>query len=165
MISKGKHKGRAVTAVLGFTEKSGKEQVLVDFEIVDGPHAGEHISWFGFFTDATTDTTIGSLRHCGWKGDDLSNLEGVNDNEVELVVEHETYDNKERAKVRWVNKIGGATLKHAMTDAESKSFAARMRGAVIAQRAKGGAPPNGTARAPDRKSSDGDPGPEDGDLF
>jgi hypothetical protein len=159
MIENGKYKARATMGTLGKAD-TGTHQVLVDFEITDGQHKGQHIAWFGSFTDKTMDRTIESLRHCGWVGDDLDRLEGIDANEVELVIEQEEYEGKPRARVRWVNRIGsGATLKHPLTPAEARSFAQSMRGAVIAQRSKQPRQ-NSTPRR-----DDGDPGPEDNDRL
>jgi len=137
----GYHKARALFGALGFTSK-GTEQVAVEFEITEGDCKGEHITWFGFFTDQTTDRTIESLRNCGWQGDDLSDLSGLGDLEVSLDVGEEEYEGKTHLRVKWVNAPRtGVTLKQAMTDAEAKAFAQRLKGAVIAQRSKSGAAP------------------------
>jgi hypothetical protein len=163
MIGNGKYKARATTGALGKAD-TGSYQVLVDFEITDGDHKGSHLAWFGYFTEKTQDRTIESLRHCGWVGDDLDNLTGINTNEVQIVVELEEHDGKTRPKIQWVNALGsGMKLKNPLSVADAKSFAQRMKGAVIAQRAKAGAAPNG--RPAGARRDDGDPGPADEDLF
>jgi len=74
MIPKGTYRARATEAEFGFTN-TGTEQVAVLFEVVeDGEFQGERITWFGFFTDATSERTIQALRVCGWAGDDLGDL-------------------------------------------------------------------------------------------
>lgn len=138
---------RAKPAEWGLGEtQGGKEQVVVRFDIIT-PGVPEHsMTWFGFFTDATFDRTVESLRHCGWKGDDLSNIEGL-DQEVELVIEDEKYEEKTRAKVQWVNRIGGLALKAPLDPDKAKGFAASMRDRIRALDAVNGtrATPRSTA--------------------
>ena len=137
--------------------KNGKDQVVVLFAYV-GEDGEEHmIRWYGFFTEATTDRTLDSLRYCGWTGDDLSNLEGLDANEVELVLEEEEYEGKLNTKVKWVNGPSRFELKNPMNQAQAKSFAERMRGKVVAhkQKAGGGAAPRGTTKRRDEFADDG----------
>jgi hypothetical protein len=135
MIDKGTYKARAVEGALGFTSNDN-EQVAVLFETIE-PQP-RRITWYGFFTEATSERTLESLRHMGWKGDDLSDLSGITDNEVYIVVDHEDYQGKTQARVRWVNSGAGGALamKATMDKARAQAFAARMKGAVVAQRQK-----------------------------
>lgn len=151
MIPVGKYKARATEGGLGLT-KGGREQVAVAMSIVDGDQAGNSLTWFGHFTPDTTSRTLESLRHLGWKSDDLSDLDGILDNEVEIVVEHDVYNGKTSAKIAWVNRLGtGLALKERLDPAAAKAFAARMRGEVVAHNAKakaaGGATPKHQERS------------------
>jgi hypothetical protein len=141
MIEQQTVKARAVEAALGKTSTGG-EQIAVLFQLLEGPNEGQRITWYGYFTDKTLDRTLESLDHCGWEGDDLSNLDGIDRNEVYLVIEHEPDQQGEiRARVRWVNAAGGIAMQNRMDAASAASFAARMRGEVLARRqAKGQAP-------------------------
>ena len=134
MISLGKHKARAIEAALGLTS-TGKEQVAVAFEIIDGPHTGETINYYGYFTEKTAKRTMESLRILGWSSDDLTDLSDVT-GECTLVVEHEPDQNGDmRARVRWVNPPGGGLdLKEKLEGGAAKAFAARMRGLAAASR-------------------------------
>jgi hypothetical protein len=177
MISAGRHKARAVEGALGMTG-TGKEQVGVMMEITAGEHAGETITWYGFFTEKTIERTMESLRHMGWSGDDLSDLTGIDANEVTIVIEHETGDDgKERARVKWVNAGGGGLAMRDVMDADAaKAFAQRMKGAAIASRQAMGAPPAqrsngggqrggyGSGSGGSRGGYDDDPGPDDRDI-
>src|ERR1700737_157979 len=111
MLPKGRYRAKAVDAQLGFSPNKGTEQVVVEFEILDEEHAGERITWIGYFAENTSERTIESLRICGWKTDDVSDLRGIGDNEVQLVVEHEPYQGKTFARVQFVNRIGGINMK------------------------------------------------------
>lgn len=150
MINEGRYKARGVEAALGFTG-TGKEQVAILLEITEGEHAGDRITWYGFFTEKTTERTFESLRALGWSGDDLADLASTSANEVSIVVEHEE-DNEgtPRARVRWINGGGGIAMRDTMDAGAAKAFAARMKGQAIAsrQRAKPGAPPANGRSAP-----------------
>lgn len=101
----------------------GKPQVLVNFEIIDGPYAQRRLPWWGSFNSKLPEgskakltpmqRTIQSLRFCGWVGDDI--MDAVNQdlgNEVSIQVEHaQSPDGKyTNAKVAWVNKAGGGQV-------------------------------------------------------
>lgn len=165
MISAGRHKARAVEAVLGRTGE-GRPQVAVGFQIIDGEYAGELITWYGYFTEKTQETTLKALRTCGWSTDSLANLAGVTDNEVSVVVEHEKNDQGETiAKVRWVNSIGGIAMKNRMSAAEANAFAAQMMGVVLAQKQGGPglAKTRVPAPAPPPAHANGSTGTDDAD--
>lgn len=155
MTMHGTYKARTLSGGLGYTSK-GTEQVGIDFQITEGPHEGQHITWYGFFTDKTADRTIESLRICGWEGDDLCDLTGIEKNEVELVIEAEDYTDsrtgeiKTGSRVRWVNRIGGSgfSMRDAMDATQAREFAARMRGRVVALRGNGQAPRRPAQAAP-----------------
>jgi hypothetical protein len=119
MISAGSYRAQAVDGHLSYTSKNN-EQVVVKLAIVGGPQDGQQITWYGFFTDACFDRTVQSLRHCGWKGDDVSALAGLDANEVEIVVEHSEYKGKVTPTVRWINQAGGGA---GMSPVQAKDFA------------------------------------------
>lgn len=150
---------------------SGKEQIAVMFELV-GDHAGQTITWFGYFTENTVDRTLDSLRHCGWDSDNIAELDNLNANEVELVLDEEEYEGKVRTKVKWVNRPARLMMKEQMTPAAAAAFAQRLRGKTVAHKQKYGAQPKpqaapaGRTRSP---ASDGPPPdewvpPEDDDI-
>ena len=153
-IEAGTYKARAgapETAQFGYT-KNDNEQIAVVFTIVEGPHEGHRITWFGnFSSEKSTEIAVKALRACGWAGNDMSDLTGIDSLDVEIVVELEEYDGKTRTKVKWVNALGGGAVKleKTMSDAQRRAFAARMRGVAA------GVAPIGGARAPAPRS----PGP------
>src|SRR6185436_7953269 len=136
VIEAGKYRARATDAKLGVAQ-TGSDTVAVAFELLD--HPGNHITWYGYFTEKTVERTMEALRYCGWTGDDVSDLAGIDANEVELVIEHEE-DQKGtmRARVKWVNRPGSskAQLKTEMNDSQKRSFAAKMKGYALASKAK-----------------------------
>jgi len=136
-IPKGRYRARAVTWGLG-TAATRREQVAVEFELTDDEWRGQRITWYGFFgndpgrgTKTPTQITVEALRACGWQGDDISELDGLDANEVELVIEPETFRGETRSKVKYVNRPSGLGLRAPMTHDQARAFAARMKGDVI----------------------------------
>jgi len=115
--------------------KNGTQQAYVAFEILRGPQAGQKIGWLGFFSDLAVERTLKSLRYCGFSGDDLHVFPSQRpDNEVDIVIEHEKYNDKVSAKVQWVNAPGGGSFKmaNAFGDKELRSFGAMLKGKLKA---------------------------------
>ena len=171
-LETGTHRAKAVqgNAVLGFTS-GGKEQVAVLLRFIGGPNDGQHVTWYGFFTEKTEERTLESLRFLGWQGSDISDLSTVGDDdapEVDAVLEEETNDRGEsNVRVRWINRIAGVALKDRMNESQAKAFAARMKGKALALDQRSGAPKNngsaGARRPPAR--DDAPPPHTDDDVF
>jgi hypothetical protein len=142
----GTFKARAKEWALGLSSTS-KEQVAVLFEITQGEHAGKAVTWFGYFTENTTERTLDSLRHCGWDGDNFVELKGLDANEVEIVVEEEEYEGKRRTKVQWVNRPSRLAMREPMNGQAQAAFAAKMRGKALQHKQKYGAQPAPSAAA------------------
>lgn len=129
----------------GESKNKGTPQVVVNFELVgESEHAGRRIAWIGYFPPDNQDVsrrTVESLRYCGFFGVDLAlAVTQKLDQKVQIVIDHEQYDGKTRAKVQWVNRAGGGAYR--LTDGMSKGaltrFAAQMKG--IVQSTESGAP-------------------------
>jgi hypothetical protein len=140
MIANGVYRARAIQGALG-QASTGKDQVAVEFELLTEGMEGQHITWFGYFTDPTWERTVESLRTCGWQGDDLSDLTGLGSSEVDLVIEQEEYDGKIYARVKWINKPGGMSLKAPMSPERAKQFASEMKGRILSLKKNGAAKP------------------------
>lgn len=167
MIDEQTVRARAVEGALG-TASNGTEQVGVQFVLLEGPDEGKNITWYGFFTEKTVDRTIESLRLCGWQGDDLSDLTGIDANDVYLVIAHEENQKGETiARVQWVNgQPQGLAMKDRMDEGTAKAFAERMKGHVLAAKARTkGSSPNAPKKAPGPNAANGGndfaPGNED----
>lgn len=148
-MENGTYRARATSWVLGETS-TGKEQVAVEFSLTDPELQGERIAWYGFFTEKTFERTIESLRACGWTGDNLEDLSGLDANEVDLVIEQETYEGKTTPRVRWVNRPGAIGVKTALAPEKAKTFAAKMKAqirAFDASQGKKAAPASSSAPA------------------
>lgn len=160
----GTFKARAKEWGLGHSA-TGKEQVAVLFEVTQGEHAGKSFTWFGFFTENTTERTLDSLRHCGWDGDNFVEMKGLDSNEVEIVVEEEEYEGKVRTKVQWVNRPSRLAMREQMNAQAQAAFAAKMRGRAVQHKQKYGAQPAPTAAKPSTQGKpwdDMDPDPSSG---
>jgi len=112
--------------------KEPKKQVAINFELLEGPDAGERMVWFGYFSDATWERTVESLRYCGFKGDDLSDVVNQKLNqEVSIVVKHEEYQGETKARVAWVNKArSGFKMTAPMANKDLALFASAMKSRV-----------------------------------
>lgn len=142
MIAKGKHKATKAGGDFGFTSGGG-EQVGISFQLTE---TGDSITWYGYFTEKTRDSTCKTLANLGVKPD-LSNVGESNDIEVTLVVEHEENNEGQMvAKVRWVNIGDGVAMSKRMDQGQRAAFASRI-GGLIAKAASGQPPVNGV-RAP-----------------
>lgn len=142
MIDPGTYMARATGAELGYTS-GGKEQLAIAFSLVDQP--GQRITWYGGFSTeingnakkSPCERTFETLRTCGWQGDDLSDLSGIEENEVEIVIDIEADQNGVgRNRVKWVNAPGGGgpAMKNVMPPDQKKAFAAKMKGAALASK-------------------------------
>lgn len=160
-MEKATYSARAFAISFGEADnENSTKQVGVTFEIVEevtmsdettgwNP-TGETISWIGFFTDKTAARSIESLCHCGWKGEDLSEFDGMDESAVRaalpdvvsLACEPEEYKQEWRLRVQWVNRHGGGRMafKKPIAGNDLKSFAAQMRATVKGVRGAGGAP-------------------------
>jgi hypothetical protein len=157
MINKaGTYKAKATDEViLGQSRTKGTPFVGIYFKVTEGEFAGQLIKWEGWLTEKTAERVIESLQHCGWRGDDMSELprnpNGLTDNEVEIVVEMEPYNGddpdkqgKSYPKVQWVNRAGGKPkfAGESMDVAQAAAFGKRFRGLAIALKTKAGVTPS-----------------------
>jgi len=160
MIEIGTYKGHATHCQLGYTN-AGNEQVAVRFKL----ESGHMLTWKGYFSEKTTDTTLRALRSCGWQGTDIGEVDGDDGkilcNDVELVVEHEP-DREDPSKmwprIRWVNSVGNPhlELKKRMDQGQRAAFAQRLMGTVLAQQqsSKQDAPPPEPERQQSNRSDE-----------
>lgn len=140
---KATYSARAIGCYFGKAgeDGTGNAQVFVPFRISfeDGD---EHITWAGTLTSdggKAFEIAIKALRTLGWQGDDLTELEDLDEdgaakllpNQVEIVCDMDEYNGERKLKVKWVNAPGGGKMtKHALAGADLKTFAAQMRGTI-----------------------------------
>lgn len=178
IITAGLHRAVLRGASLAHSTNN-KAEVGLGFEIVGegDPDAGRFITDFNYpeASDISGDIFVEKTRLVGYAGDDLEEFvqlakDGKLVNEVDLVVEHDLYNGKTNAKVKYVNRVGGGMLvpKNPMAPHEVKSFATRMKAKFKAYTgAKRSATPSATPRqgalpnpahpnAPGQRSADED---------
>lgn len=177
----GRYKAVAVDGGLG-ESSTGKEQVAVAFKLSESGEAqGAQLTWYGYFTEATVESTHRALRACGWQGTNLAELLDFktaipNPAEVELVIEQEPVNDKDgiqgvdsngnpltRARIRWVNEAGKMALKTALAPDKAAAFAARMKGKMLALDQANKSPRTNGAPAP-RQSPPRDHAKDPGEI-
>jgi len=118
----------------GYT-RNGHEHVAVPLEVIEGEAAGQSITWFGNFgTDKGIEIAVKALRACGWEGDDIANLVGIEKNEVEIVLALNEYEGKSRLQVQWINRPGDGKVKlqQPMNGQQRTLFGQRVRAQMLA---------------------------------
>jgi hypothetical protein len=171
LIPEGTWRARAVTAELGYTA-ADNEQVgvaLVFSPDQDPDVDGRPTTWYGSFSEKSLKHTLKALRTCGWAGDNLADLSGIDANEVEVVVAHEDdLEGQPRARAKFINPIGagGVAMRSKMSEDQARAFAERMRGPVLASTAPPSAAPKpAPARQPKRQpAAAGTPAPDDDNV-
>lgn len=162
MIEIGRYEARAVDWKLGISSQ-GTEQIAALFQLDDG----RTVAWYGYFSELTAEKTIEQMEIMGWDGVDISNPQGLDANKVQIVVEHEEgQDGKTRARVRWVNRIGGVAVKEELKGGALIAFKQRMQGLLLSRRQGQPRPaqPRQPAQRNDYQDSDYGFTPEDDDI-
>jgi hypothetical protein len=137
LVPVGTYRAKALQWVLTEIGEKKTPAVAIEFAFVD-PELGK-ITWDGWLSEKALERTVESLRHCGWEGSDVSELHGLDANEVELVIEHEEYEGNTYAKVRWVNRGGGLSHKTPLSGHAAKFFASQLKDKIKALDASKGA--------------------------
>jgi hypothetical protein len=148
MIGNGYYDANMVTwGLIESKSESNPEQFAIEFEIAEGEHAGETITWFGFFSDAAFPYTMEKIRKAGLVGDDLRKLARSSDGTVRIGVKVEEYNGEARAKV---SSIGGGSVvaSKALPADRAASFSERMRSRIKAWDAQSGTTTGAAAQKP-----------------
>ena len=160
LIPEGQYLARAYDAALG-KASTGTQQVAVAFLIKEGPGQGKRRTWYGYFTEASAERTLKSLRACGWKGNKLTDLSTVGSRDCLIVIGHEADERngEVRDRVQWVNALGAA-VSNPLDRGEAALLSKKMAGLA----AKIDNPPDQPDTQFDpRNFEDGDPGPDEFD--
>jgi hypothetical protein len=106
------------------TSPKGLKQVGAVFEIRRGPLEGQRLSWWGYLnTRDNAERAVRVMKTCGWDG---RSVDTMRRNEVEIVVRHEIYEGRRRARVAFVNEVRGLTMKQPMTEQEKTDLQAKL---------------------------------------
>lgn len=140
-IAPGIYKGRGIAGSEQYgCTSNNNDQIAVDLALKD---IGEQVTTFLVFTEKSAEYSIERLRAMGWEGDDLSNLAGLDRNEVDVEVKYEEYQGKMQMRVQVLTGGGRVVLQNAMDDKAKKAFAARFRGLAVSSR--GSSKPQGAS--------------------
>jgi hypothetical protein len=131
MVKEGTYRATIISHAISET-KAGDPQAAVTFSF-DADGRSSTMTWFGSFKEGKArEITVKALLVCGLKGNNPAGDLEIG-KEVSIVVEHETgEDGKVRAKVRWVNPLGG--IKNVMPAEMAKAKLSDLQGAVMAAR-------------------------------
>lgn len=143
LIAEGKYRMRAVEhSQVTENENTHNEEIRVLCEILEeGEFQGRYRTWYGYFTEATAERTIESLRTMGWRGNDITNISLEPDVEFQGVIKHEAGRDdpgKIRDRIAFINRLAGVYVGTPMDEGKKKAFAQRMKGLVLATAPKGG---------------------------
>ncbi len=164
LVNGGKYTARATgSVVLGKSKNKDTPFIEFYFQVKGGDCDGVRVRWTSYFSDKTSERTVQSLETCGWSGDDISafvdgGLHGLDKNDVEIVVEMESFTDqngaaKNTARVAWVNRLGYLNTEAAMTEDAAAAFGAKMNDLIAAWRTKSPRKENAT---PDTSAGDPD---------
>lgn len=129
----GRYVMRGIAGALG-KANTGTPQIGIELMVTQGESEGQRITYYGFFTPNASEYTFKTMRDLGWEGDDITNLAGLDKNEVTVYVGTEVHEGKQRQKVKAIYPLGGAGIANPLSDTEAKVLAAQMKGAAIASR-------------------------------
>ena len=125
MIPEGTYRAKVSSQPEWSYTKNGGETIALMLCIVDGEYKGSHLRWNGYFSPKVEARTLESLRYMGWTGNDIMDM--ILDQDVDIVIEHETYNNKTYAKIRWINNPNAIKAANPMSDDQRRMFAAKMQ--------------------------------------
>jgi hypothetical protein len=124
-IQAGTYKGRAVagSAQYGHTS-NGNEQIALDLSV---PALGRTLTTFLYFSDAAAPWSLERLKACGWAGDNVTDLAGIDKNEIDIQVKYEEWNGQPKLRVEILTGSGGKVqLADQMDDKTKRAFGARM---------------------------------------
>jgi hypothetical protein len=130
MIAEGKYEAKVTGIVL--SEGKNAEQVLIEFELTAPEVAGQNITAYRSLSDKAAEYTVKDLQTLGVSGLTDQELEAAIDKRCQIVVQHEEYDGKTRAKVKFINPLGGLSMATPLQDDKKRLLAAKMKGLFAA---------------------------------
>jgi hypothetical protein len=134
-IKAGIYKGRVVRQPSGDwaqygDSKNENPELLLDIDLrLDDVGNVRRVTTPLYFSLAAAPYSFDRLRACGWEGSDLSDLTGVDKNEISVEVKHEPWLNPESGQNEMKTKfqiMSGAGRFNTAKPVEAKAFAARV---------------------------------------
>lgn len=138
-IYKGKARKRADGTWAQYGEReNGNLELILEMSIADVGVRSIAL----YINDKTLEFTVERLRALGWKGEDISNLDGIGDNEVDVEVSVEEYQGKQRNKYNIMTGAGRFSVQKPVDPKMFNAKFAALRGAMgSGGQPGGGAPP------------------------
>lgn len=129
----GIYKGRAIGGSEQYGETSnGNDQIALDLTI---PALNRTLTTFLVFSENSMAYSVDRLRACGWKGEDVNKLVGIEDNEVDVRISYQQHNGKEQMRVEIMTNGGSVKLDQPMDEKRKRQF-----GSKVAQFLKAGSP-------------------------
>lgn len=126
-IEAGTYRGRGIAGSEQYGKTSnGNDQIVIDLEL----ESGERVSTFLVFSDKAAKYSMDRLRALGWKGNDLTDLTGIDQNEVAVEVKYEEYQGEEKMKVQ-IRTGSGVVLKETLDANAKKAFGAKYKALAV----------------------------------
>lgn len=127
-VKAGVYKGRAVKGSEQYGKTSGgTDQIVLDLAIKE---LGRNLQTFLYFSEKSAPYSIERLRKCGWKTDDILDLTGIDENEIDVEVLYEMYQPPDGSPARTVMKVNiiavGRVQIDQFSDADKRAFRARV---------------------------------------
>jgi hypothetical protein len=124
MAGKGRHKAKGIlgSQQYGLAGYNETPQIAIDLEFPDG----SSMTTFLFFSAGAAPYSFQRLTALGWKGkgpQDLANLAGIDQKEVDVEVREEEFEGKTRLKAEILTGPGRVVIEKTVDPA---SFAARV---------------------------------------
>lgn len=169
MSELGIHKARAIAGSEQFSpDKSGNLLIGIDMQLDDGEVMTTTLS----FSGKAAEHSMRKLRKLGWShADDVTDLMGIDSNEVEVRVFEEDYTNPTTgvSSVQQkceITKSGGFRFEKQLDDRGKKTFAAQYRGLAksIPVQTANGAQRSTSSYGGARKATGTNGGPPDRDF-
>lgn len=130
-------KGRAIKDTIQYGESQGGHPQIAVVMRMRVDDSAQELTTFLIFSPESAPYSFDRLRAMGWEGNDLSNLAGIDKNEVDVRVFAEEYQGKAQVKCKIMGG-GRVTLAKPM---DPKTFAARVAaitGAPVGGQSAGG---------------------------
>ncbi len=127
-IDMGSYTCQAVSADI--IEKDGKEpSVELRLRVVEGPDTGRDLVKFSSFHPNAAQFTLEMLRHCGWTGNDVTDMQGLGS--VKVIVRGKANEYNGKARQDWM-VFPMRVPQPKLEESKKADFAARFKALAIA---------------------------------
>lgn len=137
---KSKQSGQPLWAQFGMSKDGNTLYVVLTFTVKGGKEDGQFVQWTGFLTDkigkdglSSAQRAMNSMALVGFRGDDIDTFADQNPpphGQVEIVTEIEARDGNRKARVKFINPLGGRLAideSYAASKSDLKAVSARLK--------------------------------------